>query len=202
MTGHSDERVNLARAGAVSLAEGRDVTSAQYQALRALLAGSVVSRFPRAGLDIEDVIDAAVEKFLAASSEPGKVRPETALAYLRAITRNEALDRLRKDGREVALGDEQAFDQPADDEIARMLSEHADAATVERLLKVRAQAGDWRATRVINEFLSLAESLGRTPSDRQVALRAEVSHPTVRRVLEDLRQDLRRNAKDAFPDEH
>lgn len=181
-----------ARATAAAFARGDGVSNEAYQSLRSHLSGFVGREFPAFDVDFRwDVVDAAIEKFLRACRQ-GRVRPVTALAYLRQVVRNTGLDRVRSSRGDQSLD---VLDGVADgdDAVARLVDAHADARTVEAILADAARNGDHIATRVINAYLNLAELLGSAPSNRTVATEAGVSHTTVQKVLNKLKAQLSGN---------
>jgi DNA-directed RNA polymerase specialized sigma24 family protein len=176
-----------AAAAAAALSYGTDPEHADYAALRADAAALVrrAGSFPEA--EVADIADEAIAKLVQAAAA-GRVLPESSLAYLRKIVRNEVVDRLRR-RRPEPIGDED-FPDDSDDAIARMISSTSDARTIEQILRSTAQRGDTTATRVLNTYLTLAGSLRRDPTSREVAQVARVSHKTVADVLARMRYEL------------
>ena len=183
-------REELARRTAARLSRGAGVTDADYQALRSHMIGFLGQKTNiRDAAKAADIVDASVERFLAAARESGRIRPATALAYLRRIVRNNAIDRIRRDRASPADYVDATVLEPVD-AIAKFVDERATAQKIQHLMAEAAKAGDLIGVKVMNEYLKLAESLGESPSTRTVALHARVSHTTVRNALARLRQSL------------
>lgn len=71
----------------------------------------------------------------------------------------------------------------ADDNIARMLSELSSREQIVDVFRWAHRNNDHTTVTVLAEWLRLAEELGQSPSNREVASAAGVSHPTVAAVL-------------------
>lgn len=170
-----------------ALIKGDSPDPADYRALRVDLIRVVNAKYHIPRSDVEEIVDAATVDFLSARQ---RVRAGTALSYLRQIVRNRAVDWLRKVKEQPF--DEAVFVPEDDDSIARLIDARADAETVEAILRKAAKAGDTTRTRVLNAFLTLASVSGRTPSNRKVALESGLTHPTVARILTELREELGR----------
>lgn len=170
------------------LAAGEQLTNRQFSDLRADL-HRVVRRTTSSlsSEDVSDVADEAIAKFLSAQQQ-GRVHRRTALAYIRKIAKNETISRARRIRATSPLEDDQ--EDVTDNAIALIITRGSDAQTVERILAEAAASGNRTRTRVLNTYLDIAQSLGRSPSSRQVALLAEVSHSTVQAVLRQLRKEL------------
>lgn len=200
---HSDEaddddlaaaRGSAANAAA-AIASGDDPDSRDYFALRIYGLRSLRQRLSLATDVAADVVDEAMAKFVSAREER-ELLADTALAYFRRIVHNEAIDRLRR-RHELPIGDlADEHDVDGDDAIARIIDKQASASTIEQLQKDAAQRGDTTTTRVLNAFMNLAESKKRTPTTREVAGAAQVSHRTVQNVLKKLREQLGSQTED------
>lgn len=83
------------RTAARRLASGLDPDARDYGALRRLLANDLGTTLSFMSDEIADVVDEAIARFHAAAIE-GRVEQSTALAYLRRMAHNEAVDRLRR----------------------------------------------------------------------------------------------------------
>lgn len=185
-------RSEKARRAASAIAAGSAPDSQDYLALRADLI-SVVRRasaysFSEAG----DIADEAMTRFVEAGKQK-RVHRETPLAYVRRIVKNATIDKQRAKHREPATTgteDLEAIEDRGDDAIARMVSAHDSAKAVEKLLKNAADKEEFTTTKVLNAYLTLAQNRNQSPSSRQVALVAGVSHVTVQAVLRQLRADV------------
>ena len=87
-----------------------------------------------------------------------------------------------------------------DDAIARLIDSEATATLLEAALALAARRKDFVCTSVANEWLREAAQQGGTPSSREVARRAGVSHVTVQRTLARLHDYVQEVAAD-FPGE-
>jgi DNA-directed RNA polymerase specialized sigma24 family protein len=188
--GAVDPDESRARAVAEALTRGQDSSAADLQLFRTKLRTHIRRVLQEAGTaELDDVVDASIEKFLIAAKS-GRVEAATALAYARKIATNAGIDYMRRRGRETTLSEDLGEEPTNDDAIARLISAHADAKTVEAILAKAAREGDHMTTRVINAYLNLAQTTARDPSHRLVAFHAGVSHTTVRHVLARLRAQL------------
>lgn len=194
-----NSRKHSARHAAVELSAGT-VDPEDYKSLRLELATDLRRRFfSITASEIDDIVDAAIEKYLVAIDKGAELRPETALAYLRRIARNEAIDRLRKSRHHHPMVVGERDTTESDDSIARVVDARADAQLIEALLEQAARSGDRLTTRVMNAFLNLAEAMNGPPSSRLVARRAGVSHTTVLSVLAALRSSIDRAQESDLP---
>ena len=171
---------------AEALVQREHVSAVGLANLRRYLSAYINARFYFDQADVWDVVDEAITKVVAASHKRPIGGAET-LGYFRRTAYNEAVDRLR---RPAPIPSDQEQRALADDDIAVMLSATTDAHTVDRLMAALAAEGDGVATRVLNVFLSLAESLRRAPTSREVAAQSGVSHVTVQNVLARCQQRL------------
>ena len=184
------EREIRGRRAAAAIVSGEGIDSGDFLELRSTLINMV--RRTAAGMshdDTLDVVDASIEKLFRAAIARS-VKPETALAYLRQIVRYETIDRLRRVQRRPPIESLDVDELIDDDTIARFIDERATAAIVEQLLAKAAERRDFTATKVIGAYLRLAASYGTSPSYRSVAEAAEVTHPTVKNVLDRLREEI------------
>jgi DNA-directed RNA polymerase specialized sigma24 family protein len=189
-TGDVDEEESRARAVARALALGQHVSSSDLQLVRTKLRVHVRRSLPDAGIaELDDIVDTSIENFLMAVRSD-RVEPATALAYVRKIATNAGIDHMRRRRRETALPEYLSEEPTNDDAIARLISAHADAKTVEAILAKAARERDHTTTKVINAYLNLAQTTGRDPSHRLVAFHSGVSHTTVRHVLARLKAQL------------
>lgn len=177
-----------AAAAAAAIARKAVPDRATYEALKRDL-HSVVRRAVAVGQQqAQDIVNETIMKLWDASQD-GRVVPDTALAYVRRIARNEAKTVIRR-RRSTEEPLPQAELPATDDDIARLIAATACATDVEGFLRSAAERGDAVTTRVINAYLNLAASLRRDPKSREVAAAAQVSHTTVLDVLRRLRRDL------------
>jgi DNA-directed RNA polymerase specialized sigma24 family protein len=195
--GDIDPAEARARSVAGALATGDNVSGSELELLRTKLRTHLRRSLRDAGTaELDDIVDAGIENFLGVARSGG-VEPATALAYVRKIATNAGIDYMRRRGRETVLPEDVSDEAASDDAIARLISAHADAKTVEAIQAQAARAGDHVTTRVINAYLNLAQTTGRDPSYRLVAFHSGVSHTTVRNVLARLKAQLE---KRHFPD--
>ena len=106
-------------------------------------------------------------------------------AYLSTIARNAALDLL--------AGSPRADDEPLDDEgaedidLERILNREQALSRLDGIRRVAIANRDHVAVQVITTWLDLAEETQRSPTSRAVAARAGMSHTSVNRALDRLR---------------
>lgn len=131
----------------------------------------------------------AVDRFWEAARR-GLVDPNRRPgAYLTVISRNLATAELRKssiaspapEGREGGM---------EDIELEAVLERAGALATLDELRRQAVRDRDYVAVRVLTAWLDLANASRSSPTSRQVAMEAGLSHATVNRALERLRVRL------------
>ena len=105
---------------------------------------------------------------------------DNAAGWLRKVTINIAIDRLRSQAHE-SLSD---YPETAEDDIAtRLLDRIVTDDQVRHGLKKAIEEGDEMVVRVVGDWLDLAREFGYCPSSRTVAERCGYSHTTVQAAL-------------------
>jgi RNA polymerase sigma factor (sigma-70 family) len=107
-------------------------------------------------------------------------------AWLRRVVATTAVDYWRRSSRSPDRSSEPldlGARLAADDNIAQMLSELSSREQIVGVFRWAHRHGDHTTVTVLAEWLRLAEELGQSPSNREVAQTAGVSHPTVAAVL-------------------
>jgi len=127
----------------------------------------------------EDLVDEAVVRFLEKCAD-GEIRREgNPAAYLLQITRNAAIDHVRKQGKE-ATGQALPDVTGGDDAIAASVDATAGRQAVEAGLRAAWEAGDDTVVQVVLAWLTAAAAEpGTAPSSRKVAQATGLSHTGV-----------------------
>jgi DNA-directed RNA polymerase specialized sigma24 family protein len=184
------------------------VNAGDYDAVRSVLNASVRALGVH---DAEEVVQDVLLKFLdpvhAVELDPEK-NPG---AYLLTAVRWAAVDQRRKEQRERshvtydALDSDRFADRgiasagsPAlsDDEAADLLVANENADWVRRVLAACRQNGDQMAYRVVVAILDEIQTTGAMPSQRAVATKLGLSHPTVGKALRRFETYLADDASD------
>lgn len=159
-------------------------TSAQLEAVLHLLTLWLARR----GLttqDREDVCSEALGRLIKAVRGDELDRQRPAGAWLRVVADHLALDVLRRE--RIRAGtpfDEQAHaPRREDDRLAAMLEREASRSDIDRALQQAATEGKAIVVDVISTWRGLEHMNHEPPSNREVADRLGVSHPTVGRAL-------------------
>jgi DNA-directed RNA polymerase specialized sigma24 family protein len=152
----------------------------------------------RFGLSREEAAEIAAETvaetFLRTAAHERQVAQPA--AYLFWTTRNRVIDRRRRvrvrEHTETPVDDVERVSRnryfsTEDDTITRLLDRHASAELVQDALRAASAAGEHLLVRIVTTWLNVAAELGRAPSSREVAPRAEVSHTSVNQALRRLR---------------
>jgi hypothetical protein len=175
-----------ARALTESLARGEDIPATVYLGLRAEL----TKRVPlaeRIRSDTDELIDSTLDAFCA-RAQRGQIDPSRSGAYLATSLRNARITRYRREQRTTAAFplDDRAGARE-DDAVFRLLDSQAARQDVYDALAVAFR--DRRATtvKVVLRWIRLAERDGKSPSLREVADVAQVSHATVAAALAEFR---------------
>jgi DNA-directed RNA polymerase specialized sigma24 family protein len=142
----------------------------------------VARTFP--DLDADDVVQSTITRLLG-RSEPLRVSEiENAWGYLLVTTRYAAIDAIRARRRRSEVQLEGVPERPSpDDAIAALIDRQATHAAVLVALRTLIAEGDALTVPIITTWLDVADELGRSPSTREVAPRAGVSHTTVATAL-------------------
>lgn len=144
------------------------LSGAQHHALRSRVRAFLSKQF-NGGVDVDDLADEAITRFLVACNEGQVDSRRNPDAYLLRIAKNAALGVLR-DQREEDVGDVQDFDDPT------VLDAFAAITTTELIdwlfTQLRA-ARDVESRRVLAAARDIAYA-GSQPSVRSVAKRAEI----------------------------
>lgn len=132
------------------------------------------------GGDASEIADKALVS-LYYQAHRGPPSPDRPAAYLRTMVRNLVVDEQRRLSRHETLS-EAVADQPSESR------SHSDRVVDELLvsagLDAALRSNDSRAVHVLTAYLDLADEQSGSISDRKVAERAGVSHPTVKTVYE------------------
>lgn len=149
-----------------------------------LAAGLFRRGFQLSSADVEDVVSTAILHFVEAANNPGRVDPaRSPAAYLMSISVNAAYDLLRR--RQRHREDDLAGIQIAieDEGLLSVLLAETYREEIRQALKLAVEHGDDVVVRVIGTWIDLSSLLDRSPTTREVASSALVSHTTVRRAL-------------------
>lgn len=151
----------------------------------AVLRASVRRRFPPGvGIDIEDIVQDALVRFLVAARS-GRLDCANSTGYLIVTARNAAIDSQRRRTASVPLDLVHEDDLTAETDPAIEAVLEADA--FDSALANAAVAGDHFLVRVAATARDLLEGEGRMPSTRRLAEALGVSHTTVAQALRQLR---------------
>jgi RNA polymerase sigma factor (sigma-70 family) len=135
--------------------------------------------------DREDVCSEALGRLIKAVREGELDRERPPGAWLRVVADHLALDVLRRE--RIRAGtpfDEQAHaPRSEDDRLAALLEREASRSDVDRALEQAAKEGRTIVVNVITTWRGLERMNHEPPSNREVADRLGVSHPTVGRAL-------------------
>jgi RNA polymerase sigma factor (sigma-70 family) len=133
---------------------------------------------------IVSLLETAKRGSLAEIRNPG--------AYVIRLARNRAIDALRLRHRgDVELSVELTKALIGhDDAIAALLDKSADADRVRTAMSIAQHADDELARRVVATWLDVADEIGDSPSNRDVAKRAGISHTSVNNALKRFREYL------------
>lgn len=172
--------------------EDEALTHVDHVVLRRLLTRVVFASSPGlTGSQVEEVVDAAVTRFVEAAKEGRVDCAGHAGAYLAEIARNLSYDLLHREARIAGrLEDEGAEELVDEDAIVRALSNAATKEALREALRNAAGQGDHQLVKVVAKWLVLCETTGRRPSSRDVADALGMSHMTVQRALDRLRSHL------------
>lgn len=159
-----------------------------------ILQVELMRRARRSDVDAEEAVDAAIAAFVQAALD-GRVRTETAGAYVARALRNQLIDAHRRETtstgarREISSLDWGNVLGYADDQtLARLLDAQAAKSDVERGLSSAADEGQFTIVRVVTQWLVMAERSGvEEPSSRAVAEALGISHSTVNEAIRTFR---------------
>lgn len=136
--------------------------------------------------DAEEITQDVMLTVLELAQEPGNLdEVRNPPAFLMRMARNRAIDRLRRSSRQdVELSPEVASSVASrDDAIAALLDKTATAAGMQDAMRAADAAGDYSTLEIVRLWLDLADELNASPTSREVADRAGVTHPTVLNAL-------------------
>lgn len=146
--------------------------------------------------EIEDVAMTAILHLIEAA-RAGRVDTErNAAGYLLRTGRNLAVDVARGRRGQVLRHTQVPLDElptsvhPTDDNVARMLDQHATAELVRQGLERAVSEGDATAFKVATFVLDALQDRGELPSSRQVADAIGISHTGVAKALSRFRRYL------------
>lgn len=140
--------------------------------------------------EAEETAQDVMLKVLELAHEPGALDEiANPPAFLMRLARNRAIDRLRRSSREdVELSPELASAVPGhDDAIAALLDATATAASVQDAMRAADAAEDHSTLEIVRLWLDMADELDTSPTSREVADRAGVSHTSVNSALKRFR---------------
>jgi DNA-directed RNA polymerase specialized sigma24 family protein len=143
----------------------------------------------------DDIVQDTMHQLMRSGERlvPADVRD--AWAYVRTVADRQRIDAHRRNARQLPpLVDLNA--ESIRDGIARFLDEHASKQTVIEAMARHRHLGQTLTLRVITVWIDLAEETGKRPSNRAVAERLGITHPTVKAHLDDFKDTLRALAAD------
>jgi DNA-directed RNA polymerase specialized sigma24 family protein len=135
--------------------------------------------------DAEDIAQEVITRTLARTGDL-RMTISSPVAYLMTAARRAAFDVHRRQAREVPVD---PFDgcsalySRTDHSLAARFDGDATAEAIESAIRVAHAVDDHVAIRAVSVWLELAERLGETPTSRQVAEQAKMSHTSVNQAL-------------------
>jgi DNA-directed RNA polymerase specialized sigma24 family protein len=183
-------RAQQAMRAAGSLVEGADLDPDEYGALRRELTAYLrgVSN-TLSDVELQDLLDEAVTRFLGQRERLAGTDPSEALGYLMRTARNALLDRVRRnrefpDQDVVDRSGESAVDDGA---VMRLIERNATHAEVHQALKRLRESGQDSTVAIVLKWMNVSSDAGASPSARLIGREMDVEHKTVTNALSRLR---------------
>jgi RNA polymerase sigma factor (sigma-70 family) len=173
---------DAARRVLADLAADRDPKSDDLAAVLDQLRRRIARSFP--DLDAQDVVQSTMTRLLGRSEPLPAAEIDNAWGYLVMTTRNAAIDAIRARQRRHEVPSAVLPDRASpEDAIAALIDRQATNEAVLAALRALIASGDALTVPIITTWLDMADELDRSPSTREVAPRAGVSHTTVAQAL-------------------
>jgi DNA-directed RNA polymerase specialized sigma24 family protein len=153
-------------------------------------------------VEVDDIAQETLARVFALARQVRSEPIANPAAYITRIAQHLAVDAVRRQGTltpDSHLVEGSSSTGPgretSEAEIAALLDRSATQTTVSAAIGMALEQRDFVAVRVVTVWLDLADELGREPSSREVATKANTSHTTVNKALARLRELIQRTGE-------
>lgn len=196
---HSAEASALFDAAATRLLHGNPDEATSSDLATVLDWVQRIVRRGYASVDADDIAQETLARVFALAQQKRSEPIANPPAYITRIAQHLAFDAVRQQATLTPDSDlvERApssgpIRAAHDEELAALLDRSATHTTVSAAIGIALQQRDFVAVRVVTVWLDLADELGREPSSREVAMKANASHTTVNKALGRFRELIQR----------